>query len=241
MTIGDNAFCANINLKNFEGNFASSDHRYLFVNDTLKAFAPSGLTQYTIPDEVKVIGDGAFYCCGLISVTIPKNVIAIDDWAFGECDDLASVTISDGVTSIGEYAFVDCFGLTSVTIGKSVTTIGRSAFLGCDGLTSVTVYNPEPVDIGMSVFDGVDNCKLYVPKGSVKAYRNAEGWSKFGEILPIDESSAITEIRQDKADGHVTVYNLQGVLVLETDDAAALRTLSAGAYIVNGKTMIIAR
>ena len=85
------------------------------------------------------------------------------------------------------------------------------------------------------------NCTLYVPAESVELYSAAEGWKEFGTILPIDESSAITEIRQDNADGHITVYNLQGVLVLETDDAAALKTLQSGAYIVNGKTMIIAR
>ena len=54
-----------------------------------------------------------------------------------------------------------------------------------------------------------------------------------------DEPSSITETQQDTE--HITVYNLQGVPVLEADDAAALKTLQSGAYIVNGKTMIIAR
>ena len=52
-------------------------------------------------------------------------------------------------------------------------------------------------------------------------------------------SDALKETQQ--ADRHVTVYNLQGVLVLETDDVAALKTLQNGAYIVNGKKMIIVR
>ena len=92
-------------------------------------------------------------------------------------------------------------------------------------------------------FGGGDctNCTLYVPAESIELYKAAEGWKEFGNILPIDESSAITEIQQDKADEHVTVYNLQGVLVLETDDAADLKTLQSGAYIVNGKKMIIVR
>ena len=54
-----------------------------------------------------------------------------------------------------------------------------------------------------------------------------------------DEPSSITETPTDAE--HITVYNLQGVLVLETDDAADLKTLQNGAYIVNGKKMIIAR
>ena len=52
-------------------------------------------------------------------------------------------------------------------------------------------------------------------------------------------SDALKETQQ--ADEHITVYNLQGVLVLETDDATDLKTLQNGAYIVNGKKMIIAR
>ncbi len=249
--IGDEAFSRCSGLENFEGKIATADHRCLVINDTLRAFAQSGLTQYTIPNEVKVIGDGVFYCCySLTEITIPNSVTAIGDCAFASCG-LTSVTIPESVISIGRIAFRYCSGLKSVTIGKGVTTIGPSAFFRCTGLTSVTAYNSTPVDIVITnesgypyvAFDNVDcaNCKLYVPKGSVEAYRNAEGWSEFGEILPIDESSAITETRQDNADGHVTVYNLQGVPVLETDDAADLKMLQNGAYIVNGKKMIIAR
>ena len=187
-------------LERFEGKWASKDHRCLVVNDTLKAFASSGLTKYTIPNHVKIIGNDAFSSCD---------------------------------------------SLTSITIPNSVAAIGYEAFSDCTGLKSVTAYNPEPVDIGY-VFDGVDgvdraNCTLYVPAESVELYKAAAGWSEFGEILPIDESSAITETQQEQAAERITVYNLQGVLVLETDDAADLKTLQSGAYIVNGKTMIIAR
>ena len=219
-SIGSEAFSGCMNLEKFDGKFATADHRCLIVNDTLRFFAPSGLTQYTIPDGVKVIGGGAFLnYTGLTSVTIPNSV-----------------------TTIGSRAFYQCKKLTEITIPESVTTIGSRAFWVCTGLTSVTAYNPTPVDIG-SAFNGVDrsNCKLYVPKGSVELYKAAEGWKVFGTILPIDESSAITETRQEQADGHITVYNLQGVLVLETDDVADLKMLQSGVYIVNGKKMIIVR
>ena len=54
-----------------------------------------------------------------------------------------------------------------------------------------------------------------------------------------DESASVTETQADAE--HIAVYNLQGVLVLETNDAADLKTLQNGAYIVNGKKMIIVR
>ncbi len=129
-------------------------------------------------------------------------------------------------------------------------------------LGSVVVYNPEPIGIGTGegeesdfAFNYVDcgEVLLYVPGESVEKYKKAEGWKKF-KILSIeeldipnepngpddsDDPSAVTETQAEA--GHIAVYNLQGVPVLETDDAAALKTLQNGAYIVNGKTMIIAR
>ena len=42
----------------------------------------------------------------------------------------------------------------------------------------------------------------------------------------------------DNADGRYRVYNLQGVLLLDTDDATALDRLPRGLYIVNGKKIL---
>ena len=223
--IGDAAFGGCCLLEKFEGKFASVDGHCLVVNDTLKAFAPGNLTEFTIPDDVTVIGESAFYLC----------------------KGLKSVTIGESVTTIVKGAFEACAGLTSLTIGSNVTAIGEEAFWACSGLKSVTVRNPEPVNIvgkykSDDAFYEVDcsKCTLYVPSESLGKYKTTEGWNAFGTILPIGASS-ITETQQEQADGHITVYNLQGVLVLETDDAADLKTLQNGAYIVNGKTMIISR
>lgn len=41
------------------------------------------------------------------------------------------------------------------------------------------------------------------------------------------------------ADGLMRVYNLSGVLLLETEDTAAVKNLPAGIYIVNGKKLIL--
>ena len=149
-SIGSYAFSMCTSLQEFKGNLASEDGRCLIIGGVLQAFAPAGITEYTIPDGVTAIGPTVFNPCpNLTSVTIPDSVTSIGDYAFGK--KLTSATIGNGVTSIGDSAFRDCSSLTSVTIPDSVTTIGDSAFYGCTMLTSITI--PDSVTtIGYSAF-----------------------------------------------------------------------------------------
>ena len=99
-----------------------------------------GYTEYTIPDGVTNIGDGAFMnCTNLVKVTIPDSVTNIGSNAFYNCTSLESITIPDSVTSIGGNAFSGCTNLTSITIGDGVTSINYSMFEGCTSLTSITI------------------------------------------------------------------------------------------------------
>ena len=108
-TIGSNAFWNCSSLIEFKGKYASEDGRCLIIDGTLNSFAPAGLIEYTIPDNVTTIGE----------------------LAFTDCSSLTSITIPDSVTTIGNCAFQDCRNLTSITIPDSVTKIGNSAFESC--------------------------------------------------------------------------------------------------------------
>ncbi len=100
---------------------------------------------------------------------------------FEDVKGLTSVLIPNSVTRIGDNAFAGC-GLTSVTIGKSVTYIGNFAFSGCN-LTSVIIKAVEAPTTEFGTFDYEDkDFPLYVPHGSVDAYKNAGFWSWFKNI-----------------------------------------------------------
>ncbi len=199
-SIGDGAFAycsglTSVTIGNSVTSIGSSAFRYC-----------SGLTSVTIPNSVTSIGSSAFANCdGLTSVTIPNSVTSIGDKAFYECSSLTSVTIGNSVTSIGSSAFWYCSGLTSVTIPNSVTSIGSSAFANCDGLTSVTIEAETPPTLGSYAFDGTNNCPIYVPCGTLDAYKNAARWSYASRIQYVPLVFVVTGLVTETMMGRVVV------------------------------------
>ena len=123
-TIGDHAFynCSSLTSITVSENnkYFSSLNGVLFNKDKTELITyPNGneRTEYTIPDSVTSIIEGAFaYCSNLITVKIPDSVTDITDKTFYVCSSLTSVTIPDSVTHIGYNAFKYCKNLTSIII-----------------------------------------------------------------------------------------------------------------------------
>jgi hypothetical protein len=75
-----------------------------------------------------------------------------------------------------------------------VKAIGRDAFSGCTGLISLIIKNPIPPTVlhNEKIVDHETNrACLYVPKGSINAYRIADGWRDFRCIEEINEHSMV--------------------------------------------------
>jgi len=130
--ITDIAAWCRIVFENSNSNPLSYAHN-LYLNEEL-------VTDLTIPDDITIINNRAFYGCRSIkSLTISEDVTTIGDSAFANCVGLVSVTIPNSVTSIGGFAFQNCTSLVSVMIPNSVTSISNYAFSGCTWLTNVTI------------------------------------------------------------------------------------------------------
>ena len=229
-SIGDYAFeyCSALTSVTI-GNSVTSIGAFAFANC-------SGLTSINIPDGVTSIGDNTFSgCSALTSINIPDGVTSIGDWAFSGCSGLTSVTIGNSVKSIGDWAFGSCSGLTSINIPNSVTSIGGGAFFRCSGLTSVICLAEKVPATGSSVFYDVPQSTaiLYVPETSLNAYKTADQWKEFGNIIGIDPT-AVEELKSNKnlkANESAPIFDLMGRRLQQKP--------TSGYYIQGGKKFFV--
>ena len=155
----------------------------------------SGLTSVTIPNGVTSIERCTFYnCTKLTTVTIPNGVKEIGVDAFSSCSSLISIDIPNSVTSIGYTAFEGCWNLSSVIIGSGVTSIACDAFYGGTNTMSIYSRNTDPSNIDANAFfhSCYTTATLYVPFGSKSAYQSKTGWSKFQNIVEMDQNRKLT-------------------------------------------------
>lgn len=160
------------------------------------------LTTLNIPYGVKYIQHSAFMgCSGLTSITIPDSVTHIYSHAFDRCHSLTSVTLPNSVEYIGGFNFDSCNNLRTVTLGNNVRIIRWGFCHNSNNLESVTINTTTPpqfiyeswsssVGGNLSFLNAntgnYNNVAIYVPSGSVNAYKAASGWSQFADkIYPI--------------------------------------------------------
>ena len=183
------------------------------------AYMPTSYSgAYAIPEGIKQIAGYAFRdCSSLTSITIPNSVTSIGNKTFYECSSLTSVNIPNSVTSIGDEAFYNCTGLTSVTIPNSVTSIGNKTFYGCWYITSVTIEAGTPPTLGSGSFSYTNNSPIYVPCGTLDAYKTT--WSEHASRIqyePLEynitgnvnnEAAGNVQIPQNKCEDVIAIPN----------------------------------
>ena len=125
-----------------------------------------------------------------------------------------------------------------VIIGDGVTTIGYYAFSGCKNVKQITVEAVTPPECSINTFDGVNTkeCKLFVPKNSVDAYKKANGWKEF--FLIEGTTTGIINNIYNKIE-NVDVYTIDGIKRLSKASVNEINALPKGVYIINGKKIVI--
>ena len=96
------------------------------------------ITSFTVPESVQNIAECAFKDCTLQEIILPQELRVIGMGAFYNCDGLTSLDLSQGVTYLGDCAFYDCDGLESFVFDLEIDTFEHvSLFDGCDSLKEV--------------------------------------------------------------------------------------------------------
>lgn len=129
------------------------------------AFKDNNIYSLTLGNDVKYIGDSAFYGSLHInhSLTFHDSVISIGVGAFEECvfsKDYTELVIPDSVTYIGGNAFYCCENLETVIIGSGVTKLDSYTFSGCHQLSAVTIGSGVK-ELGEYVFFNTNLTKIY--------------------------------------------------------------------------------
>ena len=144
--IGFGAFCACDGIEQFEldennKHFTLIDG-VIFNKETTDLIAfPCGYksTHYAVPEGVKTIGRGAFYCANIETISLPESLEIIGEWAFRWCTKLQSLLIPDSVTDIGAMVCEACYSLNHVKLPNKLTILKEDSFAECTSLFKISI------------------------------------------------------------------------------------------------------
>ena len=191
----------------------------------VEAFQGSVLHEIHFPSTLTKLGRRAFADCQNMSgvPVIPDGVKDIPDECFANCTSLWSPSLPHTLERIGRRAFWNIMG-GHMFFPATLKNVGEEAYFGfMDGYATIQYRSAamEPVEIPenaiawmitpeqLQEFWMQDQAPgLYVPKGSLEAYKTTKGWSKFWpgiyELDNIDKCT-VTYVLNGKEYQQVTV------------------------------------
>ena len=170
------------------------------------------LASVTLPEGLKTIGVSAFQQTALTSITFPKSLETINGYAFSESKLEGELIVPESVT----VSSTSTFSKTNITsaVWNTSSDMKNNTFSGCMSLQTVTVnncgsidYNAFGMDCTVSTLvinmttppaiarqseftaEGIEH--IYVPAEAVDAYKAAEGWSNYADIIESVENMPV--------------------------------------------------
>ena len=163
------------------------------------AFTKTACTDFSLPDRVTEIGEGAFESCNNFrTLNLPRDLKKIGSRAFKDCLLSGHLDIAYDVTEIGDYAFSGCTSLTKLTLTSRLQRIGAYAFSGCKWLDCELAIPSSVTEIGDGAFKDCTylSGNLILPANLKKiGSKTFENCKFFTGTLVIPNS--VTEIGQD--------------------------------------------
>lgn len=221
------------NLEAIYGPNASEDNRYIlgknyttpgwvvpqgkwygWKDNTLVAFAPKNIEEYTFDGDINGIGFDVF----------------------SGASNLKSITVKSPITHVLDGAFSSCPMLKIVDLPESVILIGNDAFAGTEQLTKLIIraINPPYMPSEWLVASGLYNAEILVPniEYCIEAYKRE--WPELASRIK-GEIEVDSYISSDYSqNGVVTILQTaskgNGIDIVLMGDAYSDRQIADGSY-----------
>ena len=222
----------------------------------------NSLEGITLPNSVTKIGKGCFSHCDYLKagVTLSDAITEIPEEAFAYCGYLHEIKLPAELKRIGYRAFcgspyIGSFGglkipskvteiapeafyksfqeIEVLELPANLKTVGDYAFAACSAKV-IYAYMSEPFALGDDDFYGLprSECKLYVPKGCAKKYRQAEIWKEFDieemevtGIAGVTNDSTITEVSRYDVNGQQLSVPTKGLNIVHYSDGTVKKIM----------------
>ncbi len=137
----------------------------------------------------EVYNENEIYANSLKKMIIGSDVSTLTNYCFSGYSSLGKVEIKNGVSSFASGCFSNNGSLTIVTIPESVSSIYYQSFVYCRALKEVHIKRDVPPYVSNSnIFLGTPtDMIIFVPVGTLEAYKTATNWSKYADQMVEEE------------------------------------------------------
>ena len=201
--IGNNAFNGCTKLKDINIEFTED---LKTIGD--KAFYNTALDTIVIPEGVQSLGRAAFAFNTLHYVSLPTGLKNIPDDCFRNCYFGTEIIVPEGVETIGENGFrvpTNFEKVTLITLPSTLKEIKNYAFENRSELKEVICLAQDPPTLGETIFTNKDTAVVYVPNRDVlKIYRESSLWKnykfKFKDLMAEENKAYLYEVAGNNED-----------------------------------------
>lgn len=148
----------------------------------------NNLTELYLPNKATKICQAAIGGCPKLRILkLPEELREIEDLGLNYLTAVEDLELPEGLEELGWLSELN--SLKSLTLPSTLKNLSRETFAGNKWLKNIHCKSVEP-----PIFDGafvpyylyepiLNGAKLYVPKGSLSAYKNDKQWGLFETII----------------------------------------------------------